>query len=76
MEENTTKSEPIGYLFNNVAYYDSEQLSELIDNLDEEQSMIMMKFACEKALYAGIFSLPETEILLKSLRKVHKTSLF
>lgn len=71
MENN--QETPIGDLFNSIHYYSNEQLNELIDNLSEEQSFVMMKFACEKALYAGIFSLPETEILLKSLRKTHKT---
>jgi hypothetical protein len=72
MEDNLENTEPIGELFGNVLYRTNEQLNDLIDNLDEEQAYIMMKFACEKALYAGIFTLPETEILLKSLRKTHK----
>jgi hypothetical protein len=70
MEENIVTQEY--NLFGNVIYKTNEELSELIDNLDEEQSLIMMKFACEKALYSGVFTLPETEILLKSLRKTHK----
>ena len=70
MEENIVTQEY--NLFGNVIYRTNEELSELIDNLDEEQSLIMMKFACEKALYSGVFTLHETEILLKSLRKTHK----
>ena len=70
MEENI---EVRGDLFGRVTYRTNDELNTLIDNLDEEQSMIMMKFACEKALYSGIFSLSETEILLKSLRITHKT---
>jgi hypothetical protein len=69
MEENNQK--PIGELFGNISYHSPEQLNLLIDNLDEEQAVIMIKFACEKALYSGIFTLSETEILLKSLRKFH-----
>ena len=69
MEENIQK--PIGELFGNISYYSNEQLNLLIDNLDDEQAIIMIKFACEKALYSGVFTLSETEILLKSLRKFH-----
>ena len=66
------ESEPIGLLFNSIYVYSSEQLNEFIDNLNEEQSHTIMKLACEKSLFSGIFTLEETEILLKSLRKTNK----
>ena len=72
MEQNNQN--PIGNLFGNIQYNSSEQLNLLIDNLNDEQAVIMIKFACEKALYAGIYSLEETEILLKSLRKFHNNN--
>lgn len=71
MEQNNQT--PIGELFGNIQYSSSEQLNLLIDNLNDEQAIIMIKFACEKALYSGIYSLEETEILLKSLRKFHNS---
>ena len=72
MEQNNQNS--IGNLFGNIQYNSSEQLNLLIDNLNDEQAVIMIKFACEKALYSGIYSLEETEILLKSLRKFHNNN--
>ena len=72
MEQNNQT--PIGNLFGNIQYNSSEQLNLLIDNLNDEQAVIMIKFACEKALYSGIYSLEETEILLKSLRKFHNNN--
>lgn len=72
MEQNNQN--PIGNLFGNIQYNTSEQLNLLIDNLNDEQAVIMIKFACEKALYSGIYSLEETEILLKSLRKFHNNN--
>jgi len=72
MEQNNQN--PIGNLFGNIQYNSSEQLNLLIDNLNDEQAVIMIKFACEKALYSGIYSLEETEILLKSLRKFHNNN--
>ena len=70
--ENQPNNEPIGQLFGSVFYYSTEHLDDLIDSIQEEQAFLMMKLACEKALYSGIFTLEETEILLKSIRKVHK----
>lgn len=72
MEQNNQN--PIGDLFSKIQYSSSEQLNLLIDNLNDEQAIIMIKFACEKALYSGIYSLEETEILLKSLRKFHNNN--
>ena len=70
--ETQPNKEPVGQLFGSLLYYSTEHLDDLIDNIQEEQAFLMMKLACEKALYAGIFTLEETEILLKYIRKVHK----
>lgn len=70
--ESQGNKEPVGQLFGSLFYYSTEHLDDLIDNIQEEQAFLMMKLACEKALYSGIFTLEETEILLKSIRKVYK----
>jgi|688.fasta_scaffold29605_1 hypothetical protein len=73
--ENQPNNEPIGQLFGSVFYYSTEHLDDLIDSIQEEQALLMMKLACEKALFSGVYSLEETEILLKSLRKTHKVKI-
>ena len=62
-------NKPIGYIFDNIAFFDENQLELLIDDIDEEKSHIMINFACQKAISSGIFNNYEIEILLKSLRK-------
>lgn len=71
MEQNNPT--PIGDLFGKIQYSSNEHLNLLIDNLNDEQAIIMIKFACEKALYSGVYDLAETEILLKSLRKFNNS---
>jgi hypothetical protein len=73
--DNQGNQEPVGQLFGTLFYYSTEHLDDLIDNIQEEQAFLMMKLACEKALYSGIFTAEETEILLKSIRKIHKVKL-
>ncbi len=71
MEQNNVEKEPLGFLFGNLVYYNLEDLDSLIDNLKNEQSFFIIKLACDKAINSGIFDLAETELLLKSLRKMN-----
>ena len=62
------KNEPIGYLFDTVAFYNEEQLTNILENISEEQSFFFLNKALEFAYKKGAFSLVESEILSKSLR--------
>lgn len=63
-----SEKNPIGYLFNSIAYYSHEDVYELIDNLSYEQSIHILSKAIEIAHHSKIFTLQETELLSKSSR--------
>jgi hypothetical protein len=67
MEE---EKQPIAYLFEEVALYKPEDLETLIDNLTDEQAKFMIIRAVQMAYKHGIFSLTESEIISKSLRRL------
>ena len=62
------EKQPIAYLFEDVAIYKPEDIDTLIDNLTEEQAKFMLARAVQMAYKNGLFSLPESEIVSKSLR--------
>ena len=64
------EKQPIAYLFEEVAIYNPEDLENLIDNLTDEQAKFMIIRAVQMAYKHGIFSLTESEIVSKSLRKL------
>ena len=61
------EKQPILYLFEDVAIYKPEDIDNLIDNLTEEQAKFMLTRAVQMAYKNGLFSLPESEIVSKSL---------
>ncbi len=65
MEQQT---QPILYLFEEVAIYKPEDVDNLIDNLNEEQAKFMLIRAVQMAYRNGLYSLAESEIISKSLR--------
>lgn len=65
MEQQT---QPIAYLFEEVAIYKPEDIENLIDGLTEEQSKYMLIHAIQMAYRNGLYSLTESEIISKSLR--------
>lgn len=62
------EKQPQGLLFGTVAYYDSKQVNELIENMTFEQSYFYITQALQHSFGMGVFSLQESEILSKSLR--------
>jgi hypothetical protein len=62
------EKQPILFLFEDVAVYKPEDIDNLIDNLTEEQAKFMLTRAVQMAYKNGLFSLPESEIVSKSLR--------
>ena len=64
------QKQPILHLFEEVAIYKPEDIDNLIDNLTEEQAKFMLIRAVQMAYKNGLYSLPESEIVSKSLRKL------
>jgi hypothetical protein len=62
--------QPITYLFEEVAIYKPEDIENLVDNLTDEQAKYMIVKAIQMAYKNGIFSLTESEIVSKSLRRL------
>ena len=62
------QGEPQGILFDSIAYYNSNQLEQIIDNISKEQSLFYMTIALQHSYKSGIFSMVESEIISKSLR--------
>lgn len=60
-------------LFDRIDILNSEDFENFVDNLNEEQSIFIIKIALEKAYTNGIYSLSESELLSKSLRLFSKT---
>ena len=65
MEQQT---QPITYLFEEVAIYKPEDIENLIDGLTEEQAKYMLVQAVQMGYRNGLYSLTESEIFYKSLR--------
>ena len=65
MEQQT---QPITYLFEEVAIYKPEDIENLIDGLTEEQAKYMLVQAVQMGYRNGLYSLTESELISKSLR--------
>lgn len=61
-------------LFDRIQIQNSRDFDDLIDNLSDVQSDYIVKIAIEKAFNSGIFTLSESELLSKSLRKLNDRS--
>ena len=62
--------QPITYLFEEVAIYKPEDIENLIENMTDEQAKYMVIKAIQMAYKNGIYSLTESEIVSKSLRRL------
>lgn len=62
------EKQPIAFLFEEVAIYKPEDVDNLIDGLTEEQAKFMLTRAVQMAYKNGLYSLPESELVSKSLR--------
>jgi len=65
MEQQT---QPIAFLFEEVAIYKPEDIENLIDGLTEEQAKYMLVQAVQMGYRNGLYSLTESELISKSLR--------
>jgi hypothetical protein len=62
------EKQPLGFLFESIAYYNPSDIDKFIDSLSFEQSHYIITKSLEMAFNKNIFSLQESEILSKSLR--------
>jgi ActR/RegA family two-component response regulator len=62
------QKQPIGFLFDSVAYYTPNDVNSLCDDMTLEQAYFMIIKSLEFAHVQKIFSMQETEIISKSLR--------
>lgn len=63
-----TEKQPMGLLFDSVAYYTPNDINTLCDDMNLEQAYFMMIKALEFAHKSRIFTLQESELVSKSLR--------
>ena len=64
------EKQPMAYLFEEIAVYKPEDIENLIENLTDEQAKFMLVKAVQMAYKNGIYSLTESEIVSKSLRRL------
>lgn len=64
---------PLGTIFGTIAYYDKNQLCDIVENISFEQSYFYITQALTQSYNSGLFTLQEAEILSKSLRVMSAT---
>ena len=62
------QTQPIGYLFGNLGFKSQKDISDLIDNLNQEQALVILTKAIDSAYEKGVYNMIESEILSKSIR--------
>lgn len=62
------QKQPIGLLFDSIAYYTSNDVNTLCDDMNLEQAYYMIIKALEYSHSSRIFTLQESELVSKSLR--------
>jgi len=70
MENQEKNKEIMGEIFNSISYTSSKDLSNLIDNMTNEQPPYFTTLALTSAFQRGSFSLVESEIVSKVLRNL------
>jgi hypothetical protein len=66
------KKQPLGFLFETMAYYSEESAEQIVDNLDLNNSIFILSQAIQMAHSKNVFSLTESEIISKCLRIINK----
>ena len=62
------QKQPIGLLFDSIAYYTPNDVNTLCEDMNLEQSYFMIIKALEYSHNSNIFTLQESELVSKSLR--------
>lgn len=63
-----SEKQPIGLLFDNIAYYSPSDINKLCDDMTVEQAYYMVINAINYSYKNGVFNLQESEVISKSLR--------
>jgi hypothetical protein len=61
---------PIGTLFDSINYYKTEDLEKFLSELNHEQALYCLIQACQSAYKRNTYSLLESELLSKAIRKI------
>lgn len=72
MEETQTEKQPMGLLFNSVAYYTPDDIDGICDNMSLEQAYYFVIQSLQYANNLRVFNMQETELVSKSLRILNK----
>lgn len=62
------EKQPIGILFDSIPFYEVDELTNLVENLNEEQVKHILSQSLQHAYKSGVFNLIESELISKSLR--------
>ncbi len=66
------QKQPIGFLFERIAYFSDESVEGLIDSLDEKSLYFVLSQVLEYSHSKNIYTLLESEIISKTLRILNK----
>lgn len=69
-KNNLNLEPPIGTLFDSINYYKNEDLEKFITELNYDQAIYCLIQACHSAYGRNAFTLMESELLSKALRKI------
>jgi hypothetical protein len=61
---------PIGTLFDSINYYKNGDLEKFLSELNHEQALYCLIQACQSAYKRNAYSLLESELLSKAIRKI------
>lgn len=64
--------QPLGFLFETMAYYSEESVEQIINNLELNNTIFILSQALEMAHSKNVFNLTESEIISKCLRILNK----
>jgi hypothetical protein len=68
--ETKQQPEPEGTIFDSITYYKSSDLDNFMLNLTSEQALYCLLQACQSAYKRNVFTIVESELLSKSIRKL------
>lgn len=68
--ENIVDQEPVGSLFENINYYSLIDLEKFISEMNSQQALYCIIQACNSAYKRNVFSMIESEVLSKAIRKI------
>jgi hypothetical protein len=68
--QNEELKQPLGILFDTINYYKIEDLDKFIFELNHDQALYCIIQACQVAFKRNAYTITESELLSKALRKM------